>query len=153
MVLLTTANVLGLANWGTFMLEASGTASSGGVGRHFQQERSTSSIYKMVGWWRGKKKSGRLVVGVLTTLPLLNNVVQLPPFTQGPHDFPYPLFVFPPSGNILFNLVHYSWCGCRIHVLNLVKFSTLLKLVDLLCKICIPAVEGSCSDRDTWGCC
>ena len=47
-VLLTTVNVLGLANWGTFMLEASGTASSGGVGRHFQQERSRSSIYKMV---------------------------------------------------------------------------------------------------------
>ena len=47
-VLLTTANVLGLANWGTFMLEASGTASSGGVGRHFQQERSRGSIYKMV---------------------------------------------------------------------------------------------------------
>lgn len=48
MVLLTTADVLGLANWGTFMLEASGTASSGGVGRHFQQETSRSSIYKIV---------------------------------------------------------------------------------------------------------
>lgn len=40
----------------------------------------------------------RLVVGVLTTLPLLNNVVQLlTTFTQGPHDFPSPpafLFFF-----------------------------------------------------------
>lgn len=115
-MLLTTANVLGLANWSTFMLKASGTASSGGVGRHFQQERS--SIYKMVERRICKEKSGmgsrvRLVVEVLTTLPLLNNVVQLlTTFTQGPHDFPSPpaflFFFFSPSRNILFNLVHYS---------------------------------------------